>query len=310
MDELVDFTARASAGLDTLVEKSITWLGTSGLQIVLILVGAWVVSRILRRLLGRFHKTIAGPNGEVDRVKRADTLTGILGTIIFILLLLAAGMMVLREIGVEIAPILAVAGLGGLAIGFGAQNLVRDVITGFFLLAEDQLRVGDIVDLSGKAGTVEALGLRTVRLRALDGTVHIIPNGSITVVSNMTKDYGYALMNIGVAYRENTDEVFEVIREVGADLKNDPTHGPNILDDIEVHGITSFADSAVIIRCRLKTRPGNQWGISREFNRRIKLRFDELNIEIPFPHLTLYAGEDKQGAAPALPVAMREVKDV
>lgn len=310
MDELIDFTARASAGLDTLVEKSITWLGTSGLQILLILVGAWIVSRILRRLLGRFHKTIAGPNGEVDRVKRADTLTGILGTIVFILLLLAAGMMVLREIGVEIAPILAVAGLGGLAIGFGAQNLVRDVITGFFLLAEDQLRVGDIVDLSGKAGTVEALGLRTVRLRALDGTVHIIPNGSITVVSNMTKDYGYALMNIGVAYRENTDEVFEVIREVGADLKNDPTHGPNILDDIEVHGITSFADSAVIIRCRLKTRPGNQWGIGREFNRRIKLRFDELNIEIPFPHLTLYAGEDKQGAAPALPVAMREVKDV
>lgn len=310
MDELVDFTARASAGLDTLLEKSVTWLGTSGLQILLILAGALIVSRILRRLLGRFHRTIAGPNGEVDRLKRADTLTGILGTIVFILLFLAAGMMVLREIGVEIAPILAVAGLGGLAIGFGAQNLVRDVITGFFLLAEDQLRVGDIVDLSGKAGTVEALGLRTVRLRSLDGTVHIIPNGSITVVSNMTKDYGYALMNVGVAYRENTDEVFQVIRELGADLRNDPDHGPTILDDIEVHGITSFADSAVIIRCRLKTRPGNQWGVGREFNRRMKLRFDELNIEIPFPHLTLYAGEDKQGAAPALPVAMREVKDV
>ncbi len=149
-----------------------------------------------------------------------------------------------------------------------------------------------------------------MRLRALDGTVHIIPNGSISTVSNMTKDFGYALMNIGVAYRENTDEVFQVIREVGADLQNDPEHGPNILEPIEVHGITSFADSAVIIRCRMKARPGNQWGIGREFNRRIKLRFDELGIEIPFPHLTLYAGVDKQGEAPPLPVAMQQSEEV
>lgn len=308
MEQVVDFTARAREALNTLAESLVTWVITSGFQILLVLLGAWVAMILSRRLLQRFHKTIAGHSGDPDRVKRADTLTGILSTIVWILLFLAAGMMVLREIGVEIAPILAVAGLGGLAIGFGAQNLVRDVITGFFLLAEDQLRVGDIVEVAGKAGVVESLGLRTVRLRALDGTQHIVPNGSIDVVSNMTKGYSYALANVGVAYREDTDQVFEVIREIGADLQNDAEHGPNILEPIEVHGITSFADSAVIIRCRIKTRPGSQWALGREFNRRIKKRFDELDIEIPFPHLTLYPGSDKQGSAPPLNVAVQPEK--
>lgn len=305
MDQLVDFTARASAAFDTLAENLVTWVATSGIQILLILIGAWIAIILSRRLLKRFHRTVAGRDSETDRVKRADTLTAILGTIISILLFLAAGMMVLREIGVDITPIIAVAGLGGLAIGFGAQSLVRDVITGFFLLAEDQLRVGDIVEVAGKAGTVEALSLRTVKLRALDGTLHIVPNGSISTVSNMTKGFSYALVNVGVAYRENTDEVFEVIRQVGADLQNDPQHGPSILEPMEVHGITNFGDSAVTIRCRMKTVPGNQWGIGREFNRRIKMLFDERDIEIPYPHLTLYAGTDKQGQAAPLNVAVQ-----
>ena len=214
--------------------------------------------------------------------------------------------MVLREIGVDIAPLLAVAGLGGLAIGFGAQNLVRDVITGFFLLAEDQIRVGDIVEAGGKSGEVVSLGLRTVRMRALDGTLHIIPNGNITTVSNMTKDYAFALANVGVAYRENTDEVFKVIAEVGADLRQDEAFSGSITGDMEVHGVTTFADSSVVIRCRMKTLPGSQWMVLREFNRRLKQRFDALGIEIPFPHMTVYAGEGKRGEAPSLPVSVQD----
>ncbi len=303
MDDLVNLTARSRDALATVVEGSFTWLATSGLQIILILIGAWAALLVSRRLLNRFHKTIAGKSGDIERVKRADTLTGILGTVLWVLLFLAAGMMVLKEIGVDIAPILAVAGLGGLAIGFGAQNLVRDVITGFFLLAEDQIRVGDIIEAGGKSGEVMSLGLRTVRMRALDGTLHIIPNGNITTVSNMTKDYGYALANVGVAYREDTDQVFKVIEEVGAELRQDETFASNITGDMEVHGITSFADSSVVIRCRMKTPPGDQWMILREFNRRLKKRFDALDIEIPFPHMTLYAGQTKEGTTPALPVS-------
>ncbi|WP_372749734.1 mechanosensitive ion channel family protein [Litorivivens sp.] len=304
MDDLVNLTARSRDAMATVVEGALTWLATSGLQIVLILIGAWVAMLVSRKLLNRVHKTIAGKHGDIERVKRADTLTGILGTVLWMLLFLAAGMMVLKEIGVDIAPILAVAGLGGLAIGFGAQNLVRDVITGFFLLAEDQIRVGDIIEAGGKSGEVMSLGLRTVRMRALDGTLHIIPNGNITTVSNMTKDYGYALANVGVAYREDTDQVFKVIEEVGADLRSDAEYGPSITDDMELHGITTFGDSAVVIRCRMKTQPGDQWHVLREFNRRLKKRFDALDIEIPFPHMTLYAGQTKQGDTPALPLSL------
>ncbi|MBB3047527.1 small conductance mechanosensitive channel [Litorivivens lipolytica] len=306
MEGLVNFTARSREVLISLTENAMTWLATSGLQIILIIFGAWIALTVSRRLLNRVHRGIAGKDQDAERVKRADTLTGILGTLIWAALFLAAGMMVLKEVGVDIAPIIAVAGLGGLAIGFGAQNLVRDVITGFFLLAEDQIRVGDIVEAGGLSGEVVSLGLRTVRMRALDGTLHIIPNGNVTTVSNMTKDYGYALANVGVAYREDTDQVFDIIEEVGAELRNDATFASEITEDMEVHGITSFADSAVIIRCRMKTLPGSQWMVLREFNRRLKKRFDAANIEIPFPHMTLYAGEGKGGDAPVLPIQMQD----
>ncbi len=306
MEGLVNFTVRGREVLSTLVENSMTWLATSGLQIILVVIGTWIALTISRRMLNQVHRSIAGKRGDAERVKRADTLTGILGTLIWAALFLAAGMMVLKEIGVDITPILAVAGLGGLAIGFGAQNLVRDVITGFFLLAEDQIRVGDIVEAGGKSGEVVSLGLRTVRMRALDGTLHIIPNGNITTVSNMTKDHAFALANVGVAYREDTDQVFKVIAEIGAQLRQDKEFSASIIEDMEIHGVTTFADSAVIIRCRMKTLPGAQWMVLREFNRRMKKRFDELNIEIPFPHMTLYAGEGKRGEAPSLPVSVQD----
>jgi len=213
--------------------------------------------------------------------------------------------MILKEIGIEIAPILATAGVGGLALGFGAQSLVKDVISGFFLLLEDQVRVGDLVQVDGRAGPVEKITLRTISIRDISGNVHVVPNGSVNVVMNMTKDYSRYVFDVGVAHREDPDEVFAVLREIGEEMQKDSKFGPLILEPLEILGVDSFAASAVIIKARIKTLPIKQWEVGREFNRRMKKRFDEVGIEMPFPHVTLYPGEDKRGLAPALRVAVR-----
>jgi small conductance mechanosensitive channel len=209
-------------------------------------------------------------------------------------------MMVLKEFGIEIGPLLAAAGIVGLAVGFGAQSLVKDVISGFFILLEDQIRVGDVVQIAGKGGLVEKINLKTTILRDLAGNVHYVPNGHIDVVTNMTKDYSRYVFDIGVAYRENVDEVIGVIKEVDEDLRNDPDYKDDILEPIDILGLDQFADSAVIIKARTTTVPVKQWRVGREFNRRLKMKFDERNIEIPFPHITLYMGQGKQGQAPPL----------
>jgi moderate conductance mechanosensitive channel len=213
-----------------------------------------------------------------------------------------ASMMVLKKFGIEIGPILAAAGIVGLAVGFGAQSLVKDVISGFFILLEDQIRVGDVVQIAGKGGLVEKINLKTTILRDLAGNVHYVPNGQIDVVTNMTKDYSRYVFDIGVAYREDVDEVIEVIKEVDEEMRNDPAYKDDILEPIEILGLDQFADSAIIIRARTTTIPIKQWRVGREFNRRLKKRFDERDIEIPFPHVTLYMGQDKQGQSPPLHV--------
>lgn len=213
-------------------------------------------------------------------------------------------MTVLSEVGVNIAPLLAGAGVVGLAVGFGAQTLVKDVITGFLFLIEDAIAVGDVVQLGSHSGVVEAVTVRSLRLRDLSGTVHQIPFSEVTSIVNMTKDFSFALMDIGVAYRENIDDVIDVIKQVGAELRADPEFGPLIVEDIDVLGLDRFDDSAVVIRARIKTPPVKQWTVRRGFNRLLKKRFDELGIEIPYPHQTIYFGEDKEGRAPAAPVRL------
>jgi small-conductance mechanosensitive channel len=203
---------------------------------------------------------------------------------------------------VDVAPIIAAAGVIGLAVGFGAQNLVQDFITGFFMLLEDQIRVGDVVQIGDKGGLVEKVNLRMVILRDLAGNVHFIRNGKIDIVTNMTKDYSHYVFNVGVAYREDVDQVIEVLKGIDEEIRRDAAYKDDILAPLEVMGLDSFADSAVIIKARIKTKPIQQWRIGREFNRRIKKKFDELNIEIPFPHQTIYFGKDKKGGAPALNV--------
>jgi small conductance mechanosensitive channel len=223
-----------------------------------------------------------------------------------VVVILVAGMLILSEIGVSIAPILGAAGVVGLAVGFGAQSLIKDYFTGFFLLAENQIRVGDVVEVAGKSGLVEELTLRYVRLRDYDGTVYFISNSLITTVSNMSRGFAYAVIDASVAYREDIDEAINIMRRVGAELRQDPTFGPRILGDLEMAGVDKWADSAVIVRCRMMVVPLAQWDVKREFLRRLKKAFDAEKIEIPYPHLTVYPGQPKEGMAAPLRVVQAQ----
>jgi small conductance mechanosensitive channel len=235
-------------------------------------------------------------NRDEEYKKRLDTIKGVFSGLVSIAVFVIAIMMVLKELGVEIAPILASAGVVGVAVGFGAQHLVRDVINGFFILLNDEIRVGDVVQIAGKGGLVEKISLRMTILRDLAGNVHFVRNGEITVVTNMTKEYSRYVFDVGVAYREDVDQVIEVLKDIDKEMREDETYSKDILEPLEILGLDQFGDSAVIIKARTKTKPIRQWAVGREFNRRLKKRFDQLDIEIPFPHTTLYIGQDKDGS--------------
>ncbi len=273
-------------------------------SIILIVTSALIVWELVSAAIERYLQTIDEDDSEVARSQRIRTLLPLLRNFIFVVLAVIVTMTVLSEVGVNIAPLLAGAGVVGLAVGFGAQTLVKDVITGFLFLIEDAIAVGDVVQLGSHSGVVEAVTVRSLRLRDLSGTVHQIPFSEVTSIVNMTKDFSFALMDIGVAYRENIDDVIDVIKQVGAELRADPEFGPLIVEDIDVLGLDRFDDSAVVIRARIKTQPVKQWTVRRGFNRLLKKRFDELGIEIPYPHQTIYFGEDKEGRAPAAPVRL------
>ncbi len=219
-------------------------------------------------------------------------------------LIFLAALILLEQLGVNTGPVLAGVGILGLAVGFGAQSLVKDVINGLFILFEDSLAVGDVANLRGTGGLVEKITLRAVTLRDLSGNVHVIPNSSIDMVTNMTKEYSRYVLDVGVAYREDVDEVIDVLKEVDEAMRADPEYSEDMLEPIEILGLDRFADSAIVVRARLKTKPIKQWRIGREFNRRMKKLFDARGIEIPFPHRTLYWGMPKQGAQEAIHVAV------
>ena len=283
--------AEISMGLNptTVIE----WFLGTGVRVVLIAVLAFAAVKLVQVAVHRIEAGLASGTGPeaVERGKRARTLGALLRNTIDAIVVGLASLMVLRELGVDIAPILAGAGILGLAVGFGAQSLVRDVISGFFLILEDQLRVGDVAAIDGTGGLVEAINLRTTVLRDLKGVVHVFPNGSIERLSNMTKDFSYAVLDVGVAYKEDTDAVVGVLREVGADLRGDAGFAPWILEPLEVLGLDAFGDSQVTIKIRMRTLPLKQWAVGRELRRRIKKAFDQHRIEIPFPHVSVYFGE-------------------
>ena len=235
---------------------------------------------------------------------RFQTITPIIRNILLFTLSLLSIMVVLSELGIDIMPLLAGAGVLGIAVGFGAQTLVKDFLTGLTVIFEDLLQIGDVIQLGDHLGMVEKISLRKIQIRDLDGAVITVPFGDIAVVKNLTKDFSFALFNIGVAYRENIDDVLVCLKEIDADLRTDAVYNEKILEPMEIFGLDQFADSAVIIKARIKTKSHDRWSVMREYNRRMKIAFDERNIEIPFPHQTIYFGEDKSGRAPSAKIAL------
>jgi small-conductance mechanosensitive channel len=276
-------------------DRSFDWATTSGLRVLLIAVAMLVLLALLKRSVAKLSSLYEGTLPSPAQIKRVYTLTHIVRDVARFVILFVGITMVLSEGGVDLKPLLAAAGLGGLAIGFGAQSLVKDLISGFFILWEDSVRIGDVVEVAGVAGLVEEVELRTIKLRDGSGNLHVVPNGVIDKVKNLTKDYSYYLFDIGVAYRENVDEVMGVLQEIAEGLRRDSRFADDILEPLEMLGVDQFTDSAVIIKCRIKTEPAKQWRVGREMNRRIKNTFDAKGIEIPFPHQTIYWGEPKRG---------------
>lgn len=270
--------------------------GASALRIGLILVAGYVGARFLRLGLSRLEAALITAGERTETVpgaarKRVATLVGLLRTIALVLLWGVAVVIALGQIGLDVTPILAGAGIIGLAVGFGAQNLVRDLISGFFMVLEDQVGVGDVAIVNGTGGLVEAITFRTIVLRDLSGVVHVFPNGTINTLSNMTKVWSGYVIDVGVAYKEDTDRVVDVMIRVAEEMRQDPGWGNRILEPIEIFGVDDFADSAVVIKARLKTLPIEQWNVGREYRRRLKKAFDAAGIEIPFPHRSIYVGE-------------------
>jgi small conductance mechanosensitive channel len=266
------------------------------LRILLIVVAAYIGIRLLRLALNRAEAILvrAGMASETvpgAAMMRVRTLMSVLWTIAVGLIWFVAVLTVLGQMGINIAPILASAGVVGLAVGFGAQNLVKDLVSGFFLILENQVRVGDIAVINGTGGLVEAITFRTIVLRDLSGVVHVFPNGTINTLANMTKDWSAYVLDIGVAYKEDTDHVIDVMRKVAEEMRAESTYGAAMLEPIEIFGVDAFADSAVTIKARFKTRPLQQHLVGREYRRRLKKAFDAEGIEIPFPHRTLTMGQ-------------------
>ena len=262
-------------------------LALHALRIGIILLFAWALQRGAARLLRLLYERLQRRAGA-EELPRIDTLARVFRNSVTALIVLLAGTLVLGELGVSVAPILATAGVAGIAIGFGAQSLVKDYFNGMFLLLDDQLRQGDVVEIAGKGGLVEEVTLRFVRLRDFDGHVHYVPNGEIKVVTNRTRGYAQAVIEVGVSYGADPDAAFAAMREVAQDMRGDAAWRDRIPDELEVIGVEKLADSAVILRARLKVVPPiEQWNVRREYLKRLKKALDARGIEIPFPQLTL-----------------------
>lgn len=260
------------------------WLVGSGVRIGAIIVAAVVAIIVVRKIIERSRSRIGAVEQiGVERAKRTETLTKILENGATLVILAAALLMVLKQVGIEIGPLLAGAGIIGLAVSFGAQSLVKDVINGFFFLFENDMNVGDVVEVAGVSGLVERINLRVTVLRDLEGKVHVVPNGQIAVITNMTKEWSRAVVDVGIAYRENIDRAAEVLREIGEELRKDPTFGPLILEPMTVLGVDAFAESSINIKVMFKTQPIKQWEVAREFRRRVKNVFDAKGIQIAYP---------------------------
>ena len=270
-----------------------------GGRIIVILAMAWLLHALATRLIRIFRGYMADRVSSVDESRRVATLERVFHYVATVVIAIVAGTLVLGELGVSVAPILATAGVAGVAIGFGAQSLVKDYFTGFFLLLEDQIRQGDVVQIGDKGGLVEEVTLRYVRLRDGEGHVHFIPNGEIKVLTNRTREFALVTVDLNVHLDEDLERVFEVMRSVGRELRADPGYGQVIAEDLKIEGVEKLSDSAVVLRCHLKVAPpAEQWSIRREFLKRLKKAFDANGIAVPPPRVAFQPIEPRSGAAP------------
>ena len=274
------------------------------LNIFIILFIAFFGWKTLSAIIKKKLDSLENSKDEAQ-TQRIDTLFRILKNFISIAILIIVIMLVLSELGIEIGPLIAAAGVVGLAVGFGAQTLVKDIITGLFIILEGQITIGDIVEVAGHSGRVEAITIRTVRLRDVNGHLHVIPFSEVTTVKNITQDQDYHSFEIGVSYNEDVDHVIETIEKVGADLQKDKYFKSKINGEIEVFGLDKFEDSSIIIKGRIPTVHKQQWLIKREFNRRLKIAFDKSVIEIPFPQTTISYVENKKKKIVKKPISKR-----
>jgi len=283
---------------EQLYKKLMNWTFSELPSILIITLIVIVSIRIISYSLHRFKKLLIKRSqidpklDSIESEKRINTISGILSGLIKIMIWSVYFMIVLKKLGIDIGPILASAGILGLALGFGAQELVRDFISGFFIILENQVRTGDVAIIDGVEGLVEKIELRTITVRDFSGTIHIFQNGKINTLANMTKEWSAVVLNIGVAYKEEPDDVIRIMKQVGQEILNDPEYAEFILEPIEVLGLNEFGASEVIIKARFKTKPSYQWKVGREYRKRLKKQFDLNNIEIPFPHTTIYWGDE------------------
>ena len=246
---------------------------------------AWLVHRLAMRVMRSWLRRIGRQVADTEQARRAETLGRVLHNLATVIVTLIAGILVLSELGVSAAPILGAAGVVGLAVGFGAQSLVKDFVAGFFLLFENQIARGDFIDVAGKSGTVEDVRLRYVQLRDYDGNVHFVPNGLITTVTNSSRGFAYAVVEVGVVYGADLTMVYAALRAVAQQLRADPAFAPSIEEQLEISGVERLDGAAVTVRCRLRVRPLEQWRVRREFLQRLKLEFDRQGIQLPQPPL-------------------------
>jgi len=276
---------------DKYAELIIPWLLTSGLKIVFIVIGSLILNKVIVTFIEKGVRIAVRPDGISSKdaeEKRENTLIQIFTTTSKIGLMTIAGLMVLQEFGVEIAPILAAAGIVGLAFGFGGQYLIRDIISGLFIILENQYRVGDIVNFDNAGGTVEEISLRKTTLRDLDGTVHHIPHGEIKKVSNLSKDFSRINLDMGVGYSSNLEHVITVINKVGNEIANDPLWKDAIILAPQFLRVNDFADSSIMLKILGETLPSRQWEVTGELRKRLKVAFDKEGIEIPFPQVVMH----------------------
>jgi small-conductance mechanosensitive channel len=259
------------------------WLLTSGLHIVIIALGGIVGCRSVRILAARLESLIAGAAPIEEEAQRARTLARVIRSTALVIIVTAAGLMILVELGLDITPLIAGAGIAGVALGLGAQRLISDVIGGFFILMEDQFAVGDAIQVGSIGGSVEKMTLRATFLRDLEGTLHVIPNGEIRIVSNLTKGWSRVVVNVGVAYEEDIGRVVAALEKIGHDFQQNEEFAPLLLEEPTVTGVEALGDWTVTVRIMVKTKPGKQWKVARELRRRIKESFEREGIEMPYP---------------------------